>query len=107
MSAKYLTKTEPVLKKLTFRVKGGEKIGVVGRTGAGKTSFIKLFWRGLEICDGQLLIDGRDITRLDLKALRNEIMVVSQETALFSGTLRENLDPKLEYIGNKNSEQFK
>lgn len=77
VSAKYLTKTEPVLKKLVFKVEAGEKIGVVGRTGAGKTSFIKLFWRGLEICDGQLLIDGRDITKLDLKALRSEIMVVS------------------------------
>ena len=93
VSAKYITKTTPVLSNLDLNVLPGQKIGVVGRTGAGKTSFIKLFWNGLDISEGSITIDGRDISQIDLKYLRKEIMVVSQETALFSGTIRENLDP--------------
>jgi len=93
VSAKYVTKRDPVLKSLNIEVLPGEKIGVVGRTGAGKTSFIKIFWKGLDLSEGRIIIDGRDISRIDLKYLRKEIMVVSQETALFSGTIRENLDP--------------
>jgi len=56
---------------------------VVGRTGAGKTSFLKLFWRGLDTCDGFIKIDGKDINQLDLKELRTEMDVISQESALF------------------------
>ena len=98
---------EPVLKNLNLEVLPGQKIGVVGRTGAGKTSFIKVFWKGLDLCDGRMLIDGKDISRIDLKYLRKEIMVVSQETALFSGTIRENLDPQLEYLADRTTQKFK
>jgi ATP-binding cassette subfamily C (CFTR/MRP) protein 1 len=87
-----------VLKNLSLVVEAGEKVGIVGRTGAGKTSFIKLFWKCLDSQEGQLLIDGKDIENLDLKAMRREIMVISQETALFAGTLRENIEPTLEYM---------
>lgn len=66
---------------------------MVGRTGAGKTSFLKLFWRGLDTCGGFIKIDGLDINKLDLKELRTEMDVISQESALFAGSLRENLDP--------------
>ena len=78
MSAKYPTKTVPVLKNINLEIEPGEKIGIVGRTGAGKTSFIKLFWKGLELSQGQIVIDGKDINTIDLKHLRNDIMVVSQ-----------------------------
>ena len=98
LSAKYPTKPEPVLKNLTLTVQSGEKVGIVGRTGAGKTSFIKLFWKCLDRQNGKMLIDGKDIDKLDLKALRREIMVISQETALFAGTLRENIEPRLQYL---------
>ena len=97
-TAKYPTKKIPVLKNLTLDVAPGEKVGIVGRTGAGKTSFIKLFWKCLDAQEGQLLIDGKDIENLDLKKMRREIMVISQETALFAGTLRENIEPTLEYM---------
>ena len=107
VSAKYVTKMEPVLKNLNLEVHPGQKIGVVGRTGAGKTSFIKVFWKGLDLCEGRMLIDGKDISRIDLKYLRKEIMVVSQETALFSGTIRENLDPQLEYLADRTTQEFK
>ena len=83
-------------------------MGIVGRTGAGKTSFIKLFWKCLESQEGQLLIDGKDIDTLDLKSMRREIMVISQETALFAGTLRENIEPTLEYMfGEKDASNKK
>lgn len=71
----------------------GEKVGVVGRTGSGKSSLIKLIWRYLYPAQGKILIDGHDISKVDLKALRDQIVVISQETALYEGTLRENLDP--------------
>ena len=106
VSAKYITKTTPVLSNLDLNVLPGQKIGVVGRTGAGKTSFIKLFWNGLDISEGSITIDGRDISQIDLKYLRKEIMVVSQETALFSGTIRENLDPQLEYLADRSTQEF-
>jgi ATP-binding cassette subfamily C (CFTR/MRP) protein 4 len=93
VTARYGEDSEPVLKNLSFTVNPGEKIGIVGRTGAGKSSLIKLFWMSLKPSEGQVLIDGTDIAQVDLKALRNEVMIVSQETALFLGSLRENIDP--------------
>ena len=77
LTARYPTKSTPVLKNISLDVSPGEKIGIVGRTGAGKTSFIKLFWKCLEQEQGQLLIDGKDIDTLDLKSMRREIMVIS------------------------------
>ena len=94
VSARYPLNNEDVLKNLTFEVKGGEKIGVVGRTGSGKTSLIKLFWRCLDYHTGNILIDGKDISKCDLKVLRKEMGIISQETALFEGTIRENIDPE-------------
>jgi len=94
VSAKYPMKKDYVLKNLNFEVRPGEKIGVVGRTGAGKTSLIKMFWRCLDPCEGEIFIDGKNIMETDLKTLRTEMDVVSQETSLFEGTLRENLDPQ-------------
>lgn len=107
LTAQYPTKNTPVLKDLNLLVNPGEKIGIVGRTGAGKTSFIKLFWNCLGAKSGKLLIDEKDISVLDLKALRSEIMVITQETALFQGSLRENIDPNLEYLFDKTTQSFK
>lgn len=107
VTAKYPTKPAPVLNNLTLAVKPGEKIGIVGRTGAGKTSLIKLFWMCLDPSEGKLIVDGKDVMKIDLKVLRSNLDIISQETAIFEGTLRENLDPKLEYLYDKNSEVFK
>lgn len=107
ITAKYSTSDKAVIKNLSLEVQAGEKIGIVGRTGAGKTSFIKLFWKCLDCKEGQLLIDGKDLETLDLKSLRREIMVISQETALFSGTLRENIEPRLEYMFGEKDEAKK
>lgn len=93
VSARYISNMKLVLKKVDFVVKPGEKVGVVGRSGSGKSTLIKMIWRYMDPSDGRILIDGKDISKVDLKALRSQIMIITQETSLFEGTLRENLDP--------------
>lgn len=93
VSAKYLGAMKNVLKKLNFKINPGEKVGVVGRTGSGKSTLIKLIWKYLRPSEGRIMIDGKDISNVDLKALRTQLTVITQETALFEGTLRYNLDP--------------
>jgi ABC-type multidrug transport system fused ATPase/permease subunit len=107
VTARYPSKDLPALQDLNLQVAPGEKVGIVGRTGAGKTSLIKLFWMCLEPSQGKVYIDGRDVMRLDLKTLRASMDIISQDTAIFEGTLRENLDPKLEYLHDKSSPEFK
>uniref|UniRef100_A0A1B6EGY9 ABC-type glutathione-S-conjugate transporter n=1 Tax=Clastoptera arizonana TaxID=38151 RepID=A0A1B6EGY9_9HEMI len=82
-----------VLKGINFRVNGGEKVGIVGRTGAGKSSLTLSLFRILEAANGQILIDGIDISSLGLHALRSRLTIIPQDPVLFSGTLRMNLDP--------------
>jgi ATP-binding cassette subfamily C (CFTR/MRP) protein 2 len=96
MSCKYATSQNPILSKLSFTIKPREKIGVIGRTGSGKSTLIKLLWRALDFYEGDIKIDGKSIKEVDLKSLRSQIMIVTQETALIEGTLRENIDIRLE-----------
>ncbi|KAF8884414.1 multidrug resistance-associated ABC transporter [Gymnopilus junonius] len=83
-----------VLKGVNFSVQGGEKIGIVGRTGSGKSSLIQALFRTAELQDGAIEIDDCDISRLDYHVLRTSIALVPQDTTLFLGTLRDNLDPQ-------------
>ena len=93
LSAKYSIHENLVLEGLELKIEPGEKIGIVGRTGSGKSSLIKLLWRYLDPEEGAILVDGQDISKVDLKSYRSQINVVTQDTSLVYGTLRENLDP--------------
>ncbi len=81
----------PVLKDISLVARPGEMIALVGPTGAGKSSLVNLLPRFYELTAGRILIDGQDISRVDLEDLRDCISVVSQEAFLFNGTLRENI----------------
>lgn len=82
-----------VLNGITFVVNGGERVGIVGRTGAGKSSLTLSLFRIIEAADGKVFIDGIDISKLGLHALRSKLTIIPQDPVLFSGSLRLNLDP--------------
>ncbi|KAJ5146344.1 uncharacterized protein N7515_000908 [Penicillium bovifimosum] len=92
-STRYRPDLDSVLKEVSFSVKAGEKVGIVGRTGAGKSSLALALFRGLEAEKGQIIIDGVDIGSIGLRDLRESITIVPQDPTLFTGTLRSNLDP--------------
>lgn len=81
------------LRTITAEIRSQEKIGVVGRTGAGKSSLALALFRVLEPSDGQIIIDGYDIGTIGLHELRSKITIIPQDPVLFSGTIRFNLDP--------------
>ncbi|CAK5271106.1 unnamed protein product [Mycena citricolor] len=83
-----------VLKGVSFDVKAGEKIGIVGRTGAGKSSLLQCLFRIVELQSGEVNIDGTNIAGVGLDVLRGRLALVPQDSVLFLGTLRENLDPQ-------------
>ncbi|XP_019893676.2 probable multidrug resistance-associated protein lethal(2)03659 [Musca domestica] len=93
-------KAETVLKNLNISIQAREKIGIVGRTGAGKSSLINALFR-LSYNDGSVIIDKRDTKEMGLHDLRSKISIIPQEPVLFSGTMRYNLDPFDEYADAK------
>lgn len=82
-----------VLKGVSVDIGSGERVGIVGRTGAGKTSITVALYRIAELLSGTISIDGLDISTLGLKKLRSSLAVIPQDPVLFSGTIRTNLDP--------------
>ncbi|ODV97947.1 hypothetical protein PACTADRAFT_47775 [Pachysolen tannophilus NRRL Y-2460] len=82
-----------VLNGITFEVKPGQKIGICGRTGAGKSSITTALYRLCELNGGDIFIDDINISRLGLKTLRSKLSIIPQDPVLIQGTLRENLDP--------------
>ncbi|XP_067676731.1 multidrug resistance-associated protein 1-like isoform X1 [Haliotis asinina] len=86
-----------VLKGITCTVNGGQKVGIVGRTGAGKSSFTLALFRILEAAGGSIVIDGINIAEIGLYDVRSRLTILPQDPVLFSGTMRMNLDPFNEF----------
>ncbi|RAK89414.1 P-loop containing nucleoside triphosphate hydrolase protein [Aspergillus costaricaensis CBS 115574] len=93
LSVQYAPDIEPALHNVTFRVEHNQRIGIVGRTGAGKSSLALSLFRVLEPCAGQILIDGLDISTIRLHDIRSRLAIIPQSPFLFKGTVRSNLDP--------------
>jgi ATP-binding cassette, subfamily B, multidrug efflux pump len=94
-------KDEPVLRHISFTVNKGERIALVGQTGAGKSTVIKLLNRFYPVSEGEILIDSRSINDMSLGELRRLISVVPQEVFLFNGTVRDNLAFGNEYASDE------
>ncbi|CAK4717993.1 unnamed protein product [Aphanomyces euteiches] len=97
VSLRYKEGDEMVLENLTFSIQAGEKVGVVGRTGAGKSSLSMVLFRIQEMASGRVLVDGVNIATLGLKTLRSRLSIITQSPVLFKGTFRNYLDPFSEY----------
>ena len=82
-----------VLKGVSCQILSGEKVGIVGRTGAGKSSLTLALFRIIEPTEGTIVIDDCDITQMGLGCLRSRLTIIPQDPVLFSGTLRFNIDP--------------
>lgn len=96
MYLRYAPEDPYVLKDLNFKIMSNQKVGIVGRTGAGKSSLISALFRFTDI-EGSIVIDNVDTKEISLNTLRSKISIIPQEPVLFSGTLRKNLDPFDEY----------
>ncbi|KAJ3529958.1 hypothetical protein NMY22_g8782 [Coprinellus aureogranulatus] len=92
VTMKYRPGLPDVLHGISMSIRGGEKIGVVGRTGAGKSSLVMALMRIVEY-SGEISIDGVDISKLGLRSLRSKISIIPQDPTVFSGTVRTALDP--------------
>ncbi|XP_023243430.1 ATP-binding cassette sub-family C member 9-like [Centruroides sculpturatus] len=97
VTLKYDENLDPVLKNVSLNFASGEKVGICGRTGSGKSSLVMAIFRILLITDGNIYIDGVDIKQIPLDVLRSRLSIIPQDIVLFSGTVRENLDPNHQY----------
>jgi ABC-type multidrug transport system fused ATPase/permease subunit len=94
---RYRESTPSVLKGVSFTAKAGTKVGICGRSGAGKSSLLAALFRTVEPYEGRLLIDGVDVLLLPLQVLRSRLAIVPQDPILFKGSIRSNLDPFSQY----------
>ncbi|KAJ8755380.1 hypothetical protein K2173_019178 [Erythroxylum novogranatense] len=93
VTMQYLPSLPPALHNVTFQIPGGMQVGIVGRTGAGKTSVLNALFRLVPISSGRILVDGLNIVDIPVRDLRAHLAIVPQSPFLFEGSLRDNLDP--------------
>ncbi|KAL5065295.1 hypothetical protein RYX36_027032 [Vicia faba] len=93
LQVRYRPNTPLVLKGVSLTIQGGEKVGVVGRTGSGKSTLIQVLFRLIEPSAGNIIIDGIDISTVGLHDLRSRFGIIPQDPILFQGTVRTNIDP--------------
>ncbi|KAL2345413.1 hypothetical protein Fmac_006698 [Flemingia macrophylla] len=101
LQVRYRSNTPLVLKGISLSIIGGEKVGVVGRTGSGKSTLIQVFFRLVEPAGGKIIVDGIDISVLGLHDLRSRFGIIPQEPVLFEGTVRSNIDPIGQYTDDE------
>ncbi|XP_072309924.1 ATP-binding cassette sub-family C member 9 [Eucyclogobius newberryi] len=94
LCVRYDPMLKPVLKHVNAFIQPGQKVGICGRTGSGKSSLSLAFFNMVDIFDGRILIDGIDICKLPLHTLRSRLSIILQDPVLFSGSIRFNLDPE-------------
>ena len=97
---KYNDHSDNVLEDISVKIKEGEKIGIIGSTGCGKTSFVNLIPRLYDATSGEILIGGVNVKNINIKQLREDVGIVLQESILFSGDIKSNLK-----LGNKNASE--
>uniref|UniRef100_A0A673HFZ3 ATP-binding cassette sub-family C member 8-like n=1 Tax=Sinocyclocheilus rhinocerous TaxID=307959 RepID=A0A673HFZ3_9TELE len=95
LSGRYDSTLKPVLKHVNAHISPGQKVGICGRTGSGKSSFSLAFFRMVDTFEGRIIIDDIDIAKLPLQTLRSRFSIILQDPFLFSGTIRFNLDPEM------------
>lgn len=93
VSMRYRPELPPVLRGVSFNVQAGQKLGVVGRTGAGKSSLIQALFLLCELEQGRVILDGIDTQSLGTEDLRSKIGIIPQDPVLFQGSFRYNIDP--------------
>ncbi|GAC1322438.1 MAG: ABC transporter ATP-binding protein [Chloroflexota bacterium] len=91
VSFRYFKGAEPILNGVSFDIRHGQTVALLGATGSGKTTIVNLLPRFYDVSAGRVLIDGHDVRDVTLESLRAQIGIVLQETTLFSGTIRENI----------------
>lgn len=92
VAVRYADHLPEVLKEVSFHIPPGNKVGIIGRTGSGKSTIFQAIYRFVELSKGKILIDGQDISLLPLEKLRQSLAIVPQDPTLFLGTIRSNLD---------------
>jgi ABC-type multidrug transport system fused ATPase/permease subunit len=97
LEVRYRPDLPPVLCGISVHVNAGERVGIVGRTGAGKSTIMTSLFRLVEASSGSIVIDGVDIAKIGLHDLRSKLSIIPQDPILFSGTVRYNLDPFNEF----------
>ncbi|XP_012522703.2 ATP-binding cassette sub-family C member Sur [Monomorium pharaonis] len=97
VTLRYDANRNPIITDLSLRIPAGQKLGICGRTGSGKSSTVMALFQLIEISQGRILLDGIDIRQVPLRTLRSRLSAIPQDAIMFSGTIRENLDPLSEH----------